>query len=184
MSGLRLLGAHFGVARPDQVLDEHVGRGVLDLVAAVVRNLVFAIGTAASADIGHCRPKVIELTPRLGELVALGALLGLLDFGNAATRCRLHFPLDRFDLESIAGQRIQQRGVRAFVRSPVESPEAAQPPLRWAVLAGHVHVFSYKKRAVAQTRGRNGYMLGADGASPARCAGPGSKLPCSWYTSG
>jgi hypothetical protein len=107
MLWLRLFGAHLGIPWSNEILDEHVGRLVLNGVATVVRDLGLPVAIATLPDISHSRTKVVELAPRLGQLVVLDAVLFVLDLGHAAARSGLQFAFDAFDFEPIANQGVQ-----------------------------------------------------------------------------
>src|SRR5207244_8418046 len=99
---LRLFGADLGVARSNEILDEHVGSLVLLLVLTVVRHFSLAVRTPTSANVSYGGPKVVQLAARFGQLVTFGAVLRLLHVCQTATGGGLHFAFDGLDLEAIA----------------------------------------------------------------------------------
>jgi hypothetical protein len=110
-SELPLTGMEFALLkvfleRPNQVLNQHVRGCALRWVAAVVRHLGPAVGIATLTHVGHRGTKILQLATRFGQLAALGALLVLLNVGQAAQRGRLHLALDTLGLEPVARPRI------------------------------------------------------------------------------
>src|SRR5690349_8825731 len=82
--GVGLFGAHLGVTRSDQVLDEDVRRRAFGWIAAVVGHFGAAVVAATLAHVGNRRAKHVELAASFGQLVALRALLRFLDIRQAA----------------------------------------------------------------------------------------------------
>src|SRR5215216_4542076 len=168
--GLRLLGAHLGIARTHQVLDQNVRCFVLIRVATVVRH--FGRGWLCPLPhVGERRAEVVQLTARFGQLVALGALLRLLDVRKTATWRRLPFPLGRLDLQAVARQGVEERREVALVAPPVQRTKTTQPPPWWAVLPGHLLVHrSYKNCAAIGASG-------PDTMTSSRPVSPGAHPP-------
>ena len=102
MFGVGLFGPNLGIAWPDEVLDQHVGGGVLLGIATVVRDFGIAVATRARPRVCKSLPKIPELATRFAELVLLEVVVGSLARGH------VHFALVDFEVDAIACQRIQQ----------------------------------------------------------------------------
>ena len=109
-------------------------------ISAVVGHLSLAFVAATFVYVGHRRAEDVELAAGFGKLVALGPLLRFLDVRQATAPGGLHLAFDGLDLESIPRQRVEQRGIRALISSPLEVAEPTQPSSRSAWLSSHSEI--------------------------------------------